>query len=73
MEGKEDFELFRRYAPPAEYFDCELIARAKEQVGEGGLINTAAYGAFNTLNQHVQEDGLISVDGNGLNRGAVFP
>ncbi len=50
IETREDFEIFRAYAPPAEYVDCGVIARAREVVGDKGLVNLATFGAFNTLN-----------------------
>jgi len=50
IETREDFEIFRKYAPPAEYVDCAVISRARTVVGDKGLVNLATFGAFNTLN-----------------------
>ena len=50
IEQPGDFELFRKYAPPAEYVDLAMIARARKIVGDSGLVNLASFGAFNTLN-----------------------
>jgi uroporphyrinogen decarboxylase len=50
IETREDFEIFRAYAPPAQYVDLGTISRAREQVGDKGLVNFAGFGAFNTLN-----------------------
>jgi uroporphyrinogen-III decarboxylase len=51
MKTKDDFELIRRYAPPAEIMDLRLISRAKEAVGDKGLVTTCIHGAFNQLAQ----------------------
>ncbi len=51
MKTKEDFERIRRYAPPADNMDCRLIRRAKEAVGDKGLVTTCIHGAFNQLAQ----------------------
>ena len=50
IEEARDFELFRKYAPPAEYVDLDMISRARKVVGDSGLVNLASFGAFNTLN-----------------------
>jgi uroporphyrinogen-III decarboxylase len=50
IDSRSDFEIFRKYAPPAEYIDCGVIARARNVVGDKGLVNLATFGAFNTLN-----------------------
>jgi uroporphyrinogen decarboxylase len=50
IDSREDFEILRRYAPPAEYVDLGVITRARQVVGDKGLVNLAAFGAFNTLN-----------------------
>ncbi len=51
IKTKEDFEIFRRYSPPPDDMDCSLINRAKEAVGNKGLVTTNTHGAFNTLAQ----------------------
>ena len=51
IKTREDFEIFARYAPPANFIDCDMVGRAKEAVGDRGLANPATHGAFNTLNQ----------------------
>jgi hypothetical protein len=50
LETREDFEIFRAYAPPAEYLDAAVIRHARAVVGDTGLVNLATFGAFNTLN-----------------------
>jgi hypothetical protein len=51
IKTRKDFELFRKYAPPARFIDCAQMTRAREAVGQKGLVNVATHGAFNTLNQ----------------------
>jgi uroporphyrinogen-III decarboxylase len=51
MKTKDDFELIRRYAPPADAMDCRLISRAKDAVGDKGLVTTCIHGVFNQLAQ----------------------
>jgi hypothetical protein len=50
IKTKEDFEIFRKYAPPADAMDCRMITRAKEATGDKGIVLSATGGAFNTLN-----------------------
>jgi uroporphyrinogen decarboxylase len=59
IETKEDFEIFRKYAPPADFINCDLMRRAKEAVGDKGLVNVATHGAFNTLNQFRKLDTMM--------------
>jgi hypothetical protein len=51
MKTKDDFERIRRYAPPADNMDCRLIGRAKEAVGDKGLVTACIHGVFNQLAQ----------------------
>ena len=51
IESKEDFDIFRKYVPPASFIDFDLISRARKAVGDKGLVNMATLGVFNTLNQ----------------------
>jgi len=51
FKTKKDFEIFAKYAPPADFIDCDLMTRARQAVGDKGLVNVATHGAFNTLNQ----------------------
>lgn len=59
MKTKEDFELIREYAPPADRMDCRLIRRAREAVGEKGLVTTCMHGAFNQLAQFRRLDRVM--------------
>lgn len=51
IKTKKDFDIFAKYAPAANYIDCELMARANKAVGDKGLVNVCIHGAFNTINQ----------------------
>jgi uroporphyrinogen-III decarboxylase len=51
MKTRGDFEIIRKYAPPADAMDCRLIQRAREAVGEKGLVTTCIHGVFNQLAQ----------------------
>ena len=44
-----DFDLFARYAPPAEQLDCRLVTRARAAAGEKGLVDSCTQGVFNAL------------------------
>jgi Uroporphyrinogen decarboxylase (URO-D) len=50
IEERRDFDLFRKFAPPAQYVDLGVITRARSIVGDKGLVNLATFGTFNTLN-----------------------
>jgi hypothetical protein len=50
IETKKDFEIFRKFAPPARFIDCGMMRRGREAVGDKGLVNVATFGAFNVLN-----------------------
>ncbi len=49
IKTKKDFEIFRKYAPPGDNMDCRLISRAREAVGDKGLVDSNTAGAFNVL------------------------
>ncbi len=49
IKTREDFEILRRYAPPADRMDCSLITRARQAVGEKGLVTANTHGSFNIL------------------------
>ena len=50
IKTREDFEILRKYAPPADVMDCRMIARARKAVEGKGLVLCCIQGAFNTLN-----------------------
>jgi uroporphyrinogen decarboxylase len=49
IKTPHDFELLRRYAPPADRMNCELIRRAREATGDKGLVTANTHGSFNIL------------------------
>ena len=51
FKTKQDFDIFAKYAPPANFIDCEMLKRAKKAVGDKGLVNITIHAAFNILNQ----------------------
>jgi hypothetical protein len=60
IETPRDFEIFSKYVPPARFIDCDLMRRARESVGDKGLVNVATHGAFNTLNQFRKLEDMMS-------------
>jgi uroporphyrinogen decarboxylase len=50
IKTRRDFELFRKYAPPGDDMDCSLIRRARQAVGDKGLVDANTGGAFASLN-----------------------
>ena len=59
IEEKRDFELVQKYSPPANYVDLEMISRAREIIGDKGLVNLATFGTFNTLNMFRKLDTMM--------------
>ena len=60
IKTPKDFEIFARYAPPAEEVDCRLVRRAKDVIGEAGLTEACTHGAFNALNMFRKLDDLMT-------------
>ena len=48
IKTKRDFALLRRYAPPGDDMDCSLIRRARQAVGDKGLVDSNTGGVFAT-------------------------
>ncbi len=46
IKTPDDFELFRKYAPPGDNMDCSLIRRAAKAVGDRGLVDANTAGVF---------------------------
>jgi uroporphyrinogen-III decarboxylase len=59
IKTKEDFEIFRKYCPPQDTMDCRMVARAKEAIGDRGLVFAGTQGAFNTLNVFRKLDDIM--------------
>jgi len=51
IKSVRDFDIFRAYAPPADRMNVALIRRAREAVGDQGLVNTCILGVFNLLTE----------------------
>ncbi|MCL4394575.1 MAG: hypothetical protein M1482_07200 [Chloroflexi bacterium] len=49
IKTKKDFEILRKYAPPADCMDCRPVRRARQAVGDKGLVTANTHGVFNTL------------------------
>ncbi len=49
IKTRQDFEILRRYAPPADRMDCSLISRARQATGDKGLVTANTHGTFNIL------------------------
>jgi uroporphyrinogen-III decarboxylase len=49
IKSRDDFEILREYAPPADRMDCSLIRRARQVVQDKGLVTANTHGAFNIL------------------------
>jgi uroporphyrinogen-III decarboxylase len=59
IKSKRDFELVQKYAPPPDNMDTRLISRAKDAVGDKGLVTTCMHGAFNQLAQYRSLENLM--------------
>jgi len=44
-----DFDILRRYAPPADRMDTQLITRARAATGDKGVVTACTHGSFNIL------------------------
>jgi hypothetical protein len=49
IKDHHDFDLLQRYAPQADRMDVSLIQRARQAVGEKGLVDANTHGSFNIL------------------------
>ncbi|MHB0998296.1 MAG: uroporphyrinogen decarboxylase family protein [Armatimonadota bacterium] len=55
----EDFEILRKYLPPADKMDLSFIRRARAAVGDKGLVDTNNHGAFNILSMFRKLDDIM--------------
>jgi uroporphyrinogen decarboxylase len=60
IKTPQDFELFARYAPPADEMDTSLVRRAKNAIGDAGLTVACTHGAFNAVNMFRKLDDLMT-------------
>jgi len=51
IESRQDFDIFAKYVPPAQFMDPDMVRRARKAVGDKGLVNPCTHGAFNTVAQ----------------------
>jgi uroporphyrinogen decarboxylase len=49
IKTPKDFDIFRKYSPPADFMDCRMIQRARKAVGDKGLVDCNTTGVFNVL------------------------
>ena len=49
IKTPRDFELIRKYAPAGDDMDCSLIRRARQAVGDKGLVDANTGGVFASL------------------------
>ncbi len=49
IKTRQDFEILRRYAPPADRMDCQMVTRARQAIGDKGLVTANTHGSFNIL------------------------
>ena len=59
IKTKEDFEILRKYAPPADVMDCRMISRARKVIEDKGLVVSGTPGVFNVLNVFRKLDDLM--------------
>lgn len=59
IKNSEDFDQFVKYQPPMRMFDCSHITRAKELLGDRGIVAPWAQGAFNSCSSSRALDQLI--------------
>ena len=59
IKDEEDFLQFVKYQPPVPKYDCSVIAKARELLGEDGLAAPWAQGAFNSVSFYRKLDDLI--------------
>jgi hypothetical protein len=59
IKTRQDFDTFRQYCPPQDAMDCRMITRAKEAVGDKGVVFSGTQGAFNTLNAFRRLDDIL--------------
>jgi len=59
IKTSEDFDQFVMYQPPVRIFNCSHITKAKELIGEKGIIAPWAQGAFNSTSFYRSIDQLF--------------
>lgn len=59
IKDEDDFEQFIKYQPPVPEYDCSIIKKARELLGDDGLAAPWAQGAFNSVSFYRKLDDLI--------------
>lgn len=59
IKDEKDFKQFLKYQPPVPLYDCSAIKKAKELIGDKGLIAPWAQGAYNSVSFYRKLDDLI--------------
>jgi uroporphyrinogen-III decarboxylase len=59
IKDEDDFAQFVKYQPPVPVFDCSVIKKARELLGDDGLAAPWAQGAFNSASFFRKLDDLI--------------
>ena len=56
----QDFDILTRYFPPVDRMDCSLIRRARQAVGDKGLVTANTHGSFNILGMFRKLDDVLT-------------
>ena len=59
IKDDTDFEQFIKYQPPVPVYDCSVIRKARELLGEDGIAAPWAQGAFNSVSFYRNLEDLI--------------
>jgi len=59
IKEEADFEQFVKYQPTVPQYDCSIIRKARELLGEDGIAAPWAQGAFNSVSFYRKLDDLI--------------
>lgn len=59
IKDRDDFEQFIKYQPPVPSYDCSIITKARELLGDDGLCAPWVQGAFNIISCYRKLDDLI--------------
>lgn len=59
IKTAEDFEILRKYCPPADMLDCSSVIHSREATGDKGLACPIVHGAFNTLSSYRKLDDVF--------------
>jgi uroporphyrinogen-III decarboxylase len=60
IKTPQDFDILSRYFPPADRMDCSLIRRARQAVGDKGLVTANTHGSFNILGLFRKLDDILT-------------